>query len=387
MNLPPPKLQLRPKAASLPIILPDELIIEVLSFLPVKSLMRLKCVSKSWKTLISNSFFIKLHLQRSIRKPQLAIVYIDKQYIEGRSVLPISLSCLLESSSITLTDDPYYQLKDKNCHEVVGSCNGLLCLLGHSYTCKLMWLCFWNPATRTISNTLGYRSTVSFDPFEFTFGYDDSTDTYKVVALQEGKVFSLGDNVWKNIQSFPVNYKHLNKGVHLSGSINWLTLHNYDRRSYNSKYISVEQFLIISLDLRTETYKELRLPQGFDDVPLIQPSLCVLMDCLCFSNVVKVTHFVIWKMTEYGVEESWTQLLEINLQIIYRKLGIIIHFRWMPLHVSKNCDTLILANCFQDLLLYNLRHDSVERARITNRKYKSQEDHITNHAESLVLSY
>lgn len=48
-----------------PAFLPDELIFEVLSFLPVRSLVRFRCVSKSWKTLISDSTFVKLHLHNS----------------------------------------------------------------------------------------------------------------------------------------------------------------------------------------------------------------------------------------------------------------------------------------------------------------------------------
>jgi hypothetical protein len=46
--------------------LPQELIIEILSLLPVKCLVRFQYVSKSWFALIINdSYFIKLHLKRS----------------------------------------------------------------------------------------------------------------------------------------------------------------------------------------------------------------------------------------------------------------------------------------------------------------------------------
>jgi len=41
--------------------LPDKLITEILSRLPVKSLIQMKSVCKSWKTLISNPSFIKIH--------------------------------------------------------------------------------------------------------------------------------------------------------------------------------------------------------------------------------------------------------------------------------------------------------------------------------------
>ncbi|KAI5440943.1 hypothetical protein KIW84_010421 [Lathyrus oleraceus] len=44
---------------------PDELIAEVLSLLKVKSLLRLKCVSKSWNKLISDPFFVKIHFHKS----------------------------------------------------------------------------------------------------------------------------------------------------------------------------------------------------------------------------------------------------------------------------------------------------------------------------------
>jgi len=47
------------------VVLPNDLISEVLSFLDVKFLVRLRYVSKSWKTLISDPVFVELHLKRS----------------------------------------------------------------------------------------------------------------------------------------------------------------------------------------------------------------------------------------------------------------------------------------------------------------------------------
>lgn len=144
-------LKCPPNSASGPIILPDELITELLSFLPVKSLIRFKCCCKSWETLFSDPSFVKLHLLRSKRNPQLALTRMYEQYKKDTSVLPIFLSHLLESpsKSITHTTDPYYSLKEKDCTLVVGSCNGLLCLVGCS---NEIWFRVWNPATRTISD-------------------------------------------------------------------------------------------------------------------------------------------------------------------------------------------------------------------------------------------
>jgi len=62
--------------------------------------------------------------------------------------------------------------------------------------------------------------------------------------------------------------------------------------------------VIISLDLGTETYKQFQTPRDVDEVLDVGPTIAVLMDCLCFSHNLKNTHFVIWQMTEFGVEFS-----------------------------------------------------------------------------------
>jgi len=60
----------------------------------------------------------------------------------------------------------------------------------------------------------------------YTFGYDISTDNYKVVGFGtiEVKVFGLADNVWRNLPRVPDNAGIVNKGGYLSGTINWLAI-------------------------------------------------------------------------------------------------------------------------------------------------------------------
>ena len=181
-----------------------------------------------------------------------------------------------------------------------------------------------NPATRT--KTEIFKASLR-NGFQFSFGYDTSTETYKVVAFcieeKHGnatslvKVFSLGENTWRNIQCFPAPPLHWfhrkkNDGVYLSGTINWLALHNHYNSNYHFRWdydrATIEQYVIVSLDLSTETYTQLSLPRGFDVVPRVQPKLVVMMDCLFLGHDFKNTHFVIWKMMDFGVQESWIQL-------------------------------------------------------------------------------
>ncbi|RHN39886.1 hypothetical protein MtrunA17_Chr8g0348801 [Medicago truncatula] len=126
---------------------------------------------------------------------------------------------------------------------------------------------------------------------------------------------------------------------------------------------------MVSLDLSIETYMQFCLPSGFDEVPYFQPTLQVLLDRLCFSHDFKETQFVIWQMSEFGFQESWTQLFRIDyFNLEMHKLPI----KWgipllLPLYLSGNGDTLILAYRGDDqAVIYNQRENRVKKARIFN---------------------
>jgi F-box interacting protein len=212
---------------------------------------------------------------------------------------------------------------------------------------------------------------------DFTFGYDKSKDTFKLVCFLPKstniRILSLTDNVWRNIQDSPLAYYKFKrtKPVHLSGSVNWLAIHSYfdGDYKYDRNNIAIEQFVIISLDLGTETYNKLFPPQGFNEVPFVVPNLSVLKDCLCFSHDFKQTHFVIWQMKEFGVEQSWTQLLRVsyhNLQNAYHlKFRLEFNDSWdfhlIPVCLSEQNDTLLLINNFKSrAILFNRRDNRIK---------------------------
>ncbi|GAU40138.1 hypothetical protein TSUD_163070 [Trifolium subterraneum] len=371
-----------PKNSSSPTgIFSHKILIEILSRLSVKVIVRFKCVSKSWNNLISDPTFVDKHLKVSSQNPHLTLSWYPSNG-KFKNVLPFSVHRLLNKPSATVSSDDFHRMEIPG--RFIGSCNGLLCFLFTSWKpaepCK-NWLSFSNPATRTRSEKLGLLCLSDIHLlglFEFSFGYVASTRTYKVVAFRakeieglwksEVKVFSLGgDNSWTNIQSFPVvpyNWldpyymlpvSRLNDGVHLSGTINWLAMDE-----------SIEEVVIVSLDLSMETYKQFLLPVGFDEVSSSRPAISVLMDRLCFSYDFNKTEFVLWQMKEYGVQESWTQIFKISLR--YLQMYLPMHsdgFQLACLYV--NGDTVICANKFLNhAFIYNLEDKTVERIRSRN---------------------
>jgi hypothetical protein len=185
---------------------------------------------------------------------------------------------------------------------------------------------------------------------------------------------------------FKIRSPFVNDGIYVSGTINWLAIRNNE--VYDWKSITIDQFVIISLDLGKETYRQLLPPRGFDRVPHVEPSISVLMDCLCFSHNIKGKYFVIWQMKEFGVEESWTRLLKID----HLSLPYLFHQDYycydstqlfiFPLYLSENGNKLILAYDKDDqAILYNFRENKAEKIRIKNyiRWFLSK-----NHVESLV---
>ncbi|XP_058741977.1 F-box/kelch-repeat protein At3g23880-like [Vicia villosa] len=411
-----------------PIILPDDLIAELLSFLPVKYLLQFKCVCNSWKILISDSAFVKLHLKRSAtQNPMLALIMYhvkinprespysnDYEYEQSYSVVPYLSRSLLDNSSFTLFDQPYCYVKNKGCSNVVGSCNGLILLAGDSFTGlqRDYWFRLWNPATKTTSKIFGKFYDFQYQRWPFVLGFDDSTDTYKVVVSRyikdqlktEVRVLSFSDDVWRNIESFPgvrLNWNYgehsfyvgVFSGVYLSGTINWLASHN--NIDYNSHIIrnkTVEDYVIVSLDLRTEMYNQYLLPQVSDEVPPTKPTIGVLGGCLCLSHSLRKTDFVIWRMKKFGVEDSWTQFLKIsyhNLQIDYDNFSYCQkrHFQLIPLLLFEDRDTLMLSsNLESQAFLYNWKDNRVQRIKVTaniTRDYLYW-DSVKDYVESLV---
>ncbi|QCE05477.1 hypothetical protein DEO72_LG9g480 [Vigna unguiculata] len=214
-------------------VLPENMLMEILSWLPLKDVVQCRCVTKVWNHLVSDSAFVKHSHPIDLWK--------------SRSIL--------------------------------GVCNGLVCLQDHCVVDEFeeYWVRIWNPATRVMSKDSPHiclqRSDYKDDSwFMFGFGHDESSDTYQVLFLDYNKnesqklevsVWSLGDTCWRNTltcDAFPTVIGRESRGTFgtfVSGTLNWLAF----PKSYYG-YVRMNQLEIFSYNLKNETCKYLPMPDG-----------------------------------------------------------------------------------------------------------------------------
>ncbi|KEH32820.1 putative F-box domain-containing protein [Medicago truncatula] len=288
--------------------LPLDLIAEILCWLPVKFLLQLRCVCKSWNSLICDANFAKKHLRLSTVRQLHFLSYSNRLHNY------ILTSHPFHSIFTNITND-FTQLElPPNNHDgdyyLVGSCNGILCLADYNEGFVILW----NPSIRKSKELPPFQKpkTLRHDGMTYGFGYDPVTDNYKVVVILhyyihdindnyvnkiEVKIHTLGTSFWKNIQEFHFDGHTIEGPGHfVGGAINWRSLK--DLGMENSCFI-------ISFNLKNESFQEILLPDH-EEIDTSDLNLGMLRDCLCM-----ISGDDVWVMKEYGNKESWTKLFTV----------------------------------------------------------------------------
>ncbi|XP_057432868.1 F-box/kelch-repeat protein At3g23880-like [Lotus japonicus] len=359
-----------------------ELLVEILSWLLVKTLMQFRCVCKSWKSLISNDkAFEKLHLHISAKNKHVLVTLREPDYDvedEDHYLIMCPVRRFVEDPSFMIDEEGSCTLKGE--YNIVGSCNDLVCfhLIDSNFRTGEFWVRLWNPITRLWSNkspTFDIDNRVSFG-----FDYDDLRDTYKVVGLSDyfcwrgwklvTMVYCMGDSCWRNIQGDPgfrLSLKQ-NYGQFVGGCLNWLAYDDSNHHcNHQNHHTDLERFVIVSFDMRKETYSSLSLPEVISEVSNIEIELSVFENCLCLFQDCKRIHFDVWQMREYGVRESWTRLVTLSYE--HLQCDVYMFYPLPLMCLSEDGDILMLfENQNRDVILYNLRDNSEKHIQLPDNK-------------------
>lgn len=238
------------------VVLPEiteEMLIDILIRLPAKSLMRFKCVSKIWLSLITSRYFAN----RFLIKPSPSrcfFAYLVDCENQRKCLLLKSSSSSHDHSDISVSVIDQHSTMPVMGGYFVNSVHGLLCYR----TRRRVKVC--NPSTRQVVEFPLMRSTNVWHCFE----HDPVHDKYKVLSLvwevnkeervvrSEHQVLVLGDGAtWRNTQSHNDTphgpfYPH-SQGMTINGVLYYIAWTDEDRGVLMSFDLSSEEFNLIEL--------------------------------------------------------------------------------------------------------------------------------------------
>ncbi|XP_061355098.1 F-box/kelch-repeat protein At3g23880-like [Gastrolobium bilobum] len=288
---------------------------EILLRLPVKSLVRFKCVCKSWHSLISDSHFAKSHYELSAA-PSHKLLQITFSDYEARS---FDVDASLQDDSFVVSLVPPLPKLVEYYAVIWGSCRGFVLIENKldsmerpHLTEEYQNLYIWNPSTgfhRDLSySEMGQecQNAESAERLLIGFGYDPSADDYLVVVLWPKHdsnlatrlvLFSLRTNSLKEIQGPHIPYYHIDNPSFLcNDAIHWL--------AYDENLLAT---VILAFDLMKKNFYEISLPDGDFTDDFNYDYLGTMGGCLCLSRL-HDSKTMVWIMKEYKVQSSWTML-------------------------------------------------------------------------------
>ncbi|KAL7178001.1 hypothetical protein ACSBR2_031206 [Camellia fascicularis] len=330
--------------------LPHQIILNILSRLPVKSLLRSKLVCKEWRHSISTPQFTKLHLSQSQLTTTHHVALLESRNPPS-SIALRSIESHSDESVIEIHNSFKYAYPNS---KIISSCNGLLLIALSQKT-----FIVWNPSTREYEHLGCLPHFLSFVFILSGLGYDKLVDEYKVVMairVIENNESDCEKNIYFYCYSskcegeprsikmdFPYTILKDTSATVVNGVPHWLVNHDRGEKSP----------VIIYFDFVAEVFVELTQPSyGHESLDISKFDLGVLGGCL--SIVCHREHYVeVLLLKRYRMIESWTKLFV----ICYENSGHLSFKTLKPLCFTKNGEVLMEIDR-KRLVVYNLEESS-----------------------------
>ncbi|XP_074313592.1 F-box protein CPR1-like [Silene latifolia] len=326
INTKPNKRFLRRNPNSMSRLPADIIHYNILTRLPIKSVLRFKTVCKDWYNYTNSSYFINIHRQDALHESH---DYTDLLILCGTPDCFNSSHKYLEAPNYTsgileLIIDVNYTHTS-----IVGTCNGLICIRCRSLD-DISGFVLCNPVTREYSRfikppPINYDSILHRD-CQYGFGYDVVSHDYKIVNITKLShdsivhVYSTNSSSWKEVEkASEMNDVHGTCGVVASNKLHWFI---WKRNQGNN------DDGILSFDLDTDKFVAMPYPTSFKEYHYDTITLVASIGRLyTIVTDFRLSRVSIWVMKEYGVTESWTKLYEIEQGQFSARLLLVITLR------------------------------------------------------------
>ena len=299
--------------------LPHLLKKKTLTRLPVKSLIRFRCVSKSLNSTITSRIFITTHLKLNEAKSLSNkdshndyLLYTSKsEYFSSNEEL-VAFVCnrdhILTEISRFKTPSCFLDAYFVNCF-----CNGIFCLSRYDDDPIICW----NPSIRKFKMLAPALLTEVFSWVTLGLAYNSQNNDFKILRLTcsqksdeepdgpdrpaEAEVYTLSTDSWRkvviSVDSSETNIGyvyHTSPFIFFNGALHSIASTNNGR-------------FILSFEVNDERFRKIMLPQ--DSLDGYQGCLAVFKGLLAFIVLSRDIDPIcdIWVMKEYGLVESWTR--------------------------------------------------------------------------------
>ncbi|KAK9151427.1 hypothetical protein Syun_009736 [Stephania yunnanensis] len=326
--------------------LPELIIMELLSRLPIPDVLPFRCVSKTWKSLIDhlliytkNLSFIATSEYRLFRLPLFDLLFQTHQPNQREIDLCFDASPVFVEFLLT-------------------TCNGLICF--QSLQMGLFLLDTVAEELKKLPNLckpVFCRCGSSF--YVWGFGFNSETQEYKLVRIMpfssrcdscrnggdSGEnmgvvVHAVGSDSWRTVSQVPPRiFKGDSVQAIVNGAFHW----QGTRGGVGDDCYSLK---IISFSIVDEVFDEMPYPESYDRDCKID-ALGVMGEKLCLMRSSSSDHgnIEIWVMEEYGVVNSWNRKIAIRDSIMADSV-----IQSKPLRILPNA--LFLALCGGEKIVF-----------------------------------
>ncbi|KAI3524281.1 hypothetical protein L1887_02934 [Cichorium endivia] len=241
----------------------EELIVEIFTKLPPKSLLRFRSLSKSWYSCIGSPGFIRMHTFRSPKK----LLFRHKHRTRDEKEDSEDFFTLHSRDQLPFCPKRgYIGIKSfefpckRRSNIIIGSHNGILCLFDDEEKS----ITPWNPSIRHKLTLPDCSNQKYFTWIGIGFGFDPITDDYMIVSIPyfcEGNlssyVYTLKTGTWCAIASpMSLFYQMASKAHFVNGALHWMV-----QLYYNVSH-DVDAFRILTFDLSTQVFGMIPLPDS-----------------------------------------------------------------------------------------------------------------------------
>lgn len=294
--------------------LPHDILLHILSRLPFSSLVQFRYVCRSWRLLAQHPQLLHFHTppRDEDQDDNFRCLIFHCDYPIRNHLYFVDFPAFRhDKEPVKRVFTPFSAAMPE--YDVVGSCNGLLCLSDSLYNDKLF---IYNPFTRDYLELPKTKEFLNPDVV-CGIGFHPQTKQFKVLKIvysrgfrrikrysshhSEVQIFTLGTSNWRSIGKICHHLAQGQSQAVVNGRLHWVSL---PRRYHLGRSL-------VSFDLADEQFREIPKPE-FGSLSRCNYHLVILDGCLSAAAYCSYGKMEIWVMKEYGVRESWVKRFNIG---------------------------------------------------------------------------